>query len=204
MSEGYSEPFQTSKMERSAKIIKGFQPLTMLAKTSILDVWLVSECIFAYISFFNRNARKQGTEKLYVITSFGRHSTDQSAFILTSFLGVLFTSYLTSCFTSTYLLVWFPVCYVYFLGWSLALYSYQDYKRVRYQDHMRDEIQVIKKCLSWGCYRKQKIDLHGEQKHVYIQQYIYNIILSLLKDKNYNQCLITDIFVLISLWTLEK
>ena len=42
-SEAYSEPYQLSKMERFAKIINGFQPLTIFAKQSILDVWQDSE-----------------------------------------------------------------------------------------------------------------------------------------------------------------
>ena len=35
----YSESFETSKMELFAKIVSDFQPLTILAKSSILDVW---------------------------------------------------------------------------------------------------------------------------------------------------------------------
>ena len=38
MSEVYSEPNQTSEMELSAKIVNGFQPLTIFAESSILDV----------------------------------------------------------------------------------------------------------------------------------------------------------------------
>ena len=37
--EAYSEPCQTSKMERSAKIVNGLKALTTLAKRFILDVW---------------------------------------------------------------------------------------------------------------------------------------------------------------------
>ena len=36
--EAHSEPSQTPKMELFTKIIKVFQPLTMLAKSSIIDV----------------------------------------------------------------------------------------------------------------------------------------------------------------------
>ena len=36
--EVYPEPYQTSKMELLAKIVNGFQPLTIFAKSSILDV----------------------------------------------------------------------------------------------------------------------------------------------------------------------
>ena len=39
----YSEPIQTSKMKFLAKIVNTFQPLTISAKSSILDVRLGSE-----------------------------------------------------------------------------------------------------------------------------------------------------------------
>ena len=39
----YSKPSQTSKMERFAKKIDGFYPLTISAKHSILEIWLGSE-----------------------------------------------------------------------------------------------------------------------------------------------------------------
>ena len=39
----YSEPYQTSKMDRLAKIVYGFYPLTIFAKRSILDIWKGSE-----------------------------------------------------------------------------------------------------------------------------------------------------------------
>ena len=39
----YSEHCQTSKMERFENIIEGFEPLTVFAKRSILDVWQGSE-----------------------------------------------------------------------------------------------------------------------------------------------------------------
>ena len=42
--EGYSKPNQTSKMYLMAKTFNGFLPLTIFAKSSILDVWLGSEC----------------------------------------------------------------------------------------------------------------------------------------------------------------
>ena len=42
-SEAYSEPSLISKMELFAKIVKGFQPLSIFAKNSILDVPLGSE-----------------------------------------------------------------------------------------------------------------------------------------------------------------
>ena len=42
-SESYSEPIQTSKMELFGKIVNGFSPLTIFAKSYILDVWLGSE-----------------------------------------------------------------------------------------------------------------------------------------------------------------
>ena len=57
MPEAYSEPCQTSKMERFAKIfngwkpfaekVKGWRPSTIFAKISILDAWYGSEYIFA-------------------------------------------------------------------------------------------------------------------------------------------------------------
>ena len=37
------EPFQTSKMERFAKIVNGQKPLTIFAKRSTLDVCQVSQ-----------------------------------------------------------------------------------------------------------------------------------------------------------------
>ena len=36
--DAYSEPFQTSKMERFGKIVNNLQPLTIFAKRSILDI----------------------------------------------------------------------------------------------------------------------------------------------------------------------
>ena len=42
----YSEPSQTSKIEPFAKIVYGFQLLTIFAKRSILDFWLGSEYAF--------------------------------------------------------------------------------------------------------------------------------------------------------------
>ena len=38
LTEVYSEPCHTSKMEHFAKIVNGFQPLTILVKGSVLDV----------------------------------------------------------------------------------------------------------------------------------------------------------------------
>ena len=38
-SDPYSEPCQTSKMKRFAKIVKGFYPLPISTKRSILAVW---------------------------------------------------------------------------------------------------------------------------------------------------------------------
>ena len=42
-SEAYSEPCQTSKMERFVKIVNGYNPLILLANHSILDVWQAFE-----------------------------------------------------------------------------------------------------------------------------------------------------------------
>ena len=39
MSEVYSEPCRASMMELCAKVINGFQTLTILAKDSIIDDW---------------------------------------------------------------------------------------------------------------------------------------------------------------------
>ena len=41
--EAYSEPSGTSKMEFFAKIVNGWKPLTIFAKSSILDIRLGSE-----------------------------------------------------------------------------------------------------------------------------------------------------------------
>ena len=41
MSEAYSEPCQTSKMELFATIVKSFQPISIFSKNSILDIWQV-------------------------------------------------------------------------------------------------------------------------------------------------------------------
>ena len=49
MSEAYSEPCLRSKMELFAKIVNSFQPVTIFAKSSILDIWLGSE----YTKFMN-------------------------------------------------------------------------------------------------------------------------------------------------------
>ena len=38
LTEAYSDPCQTSKMENFAKIVDGFQPLPIFAKRSIIDV----------------------------------------------------------------------------------------------------------------------------------------------------------------------
>ena len=42
--EAYSESCQTSKMERFAKIVNSFKPLTIFAKCPILGDWQSSEC----------------------------------------------------------------------------------------------------------------------------------------------------------------
>ena len=47
-SEVYSETCQTSKIERFAKIVHGFDPLTIFKKFSILDVWQGSEYVFVF------------------------------------------------------------------------------------------------------------------------------------------------------------
>ena len=41
--EAYSKVSQTSKMKLCAKIINGFQPLTIFIKGSIIDAWLISK-----------------------------------------------------------------------------------------------------------------------------------------------------------------
>ena len=40
--EAYSKPNRMSKMEAFAKILNCFQPLSVLAKSFILDVWMAS------------------------------------------------------------------------------------------------------------------------------------------------------------------
>ena len=47
--DAYSEPFQTSKMERFGKIVNNLQPLTIFAKRSILDIW--EGCEYAYFIY---------------------------------------------------------------------------------------------------------------------------------------------------------
>ena len=51
-SEAYSEHCQTFKMERSEKIVEGFEPLTIFTKRSILDVWQCSEYVFTADTYF--------------------------------------------------------------------------------------------------------------------------------------------------------
>ena len=43
-SEAYLQPSQTSKMEFLEKVVCGFYPSTISVKSTILDVWLGSEC----------------------------------------------------------------------------------------------------------------------------------------------------------------
>ena len=42
--EAYPEPSKTSKMELFVKIVNDFYPLTIFAKSFILDIWLGSVC----------------------------------------------------------------------------------------------------------------------------------------------------------------
>ena len=44
--EVYLEPCHTSKMDRFAKIVNSYKPLTIFAKRSILDIWQGSEYIY--------------------------------------------------------------------------------------------------------------------------------------------------------------
>ena len=44
-----SEPSQTSKKERFGKIVIGFHPITIFAKSSIVDVGQLSEYAPAYL-----------------------------------------------------------------------------------------------------------------------------------------------------------
>ena len=41
---------QRSTTELFVKLVKGSQQLTIFAKSSILDVWVGSECVFAVVS----------------------------------------------------------------------------------------------------------------------------------------------------------
>ena len=50
----YSEPYQTSKMELFAKIVNDFQPLTIFAKSSVVDVWQGSLAIFTGSNWFQK------------------------------------------------------------------------------------------------------------------------------------------------------
>ena len=52
--EAYSEPNRTSKMELFAKLVKGFQQLNFFAQSSILDIWLGSECSSIFHNFRQR------------------------------------------------------------------------------------------------------------------------------------------------------
>ena len=54
----YSEPSQTSKMKLFAEIINGFQLLSALGKSSILDIRLVSEYTFAFNKIIQSPKRK--------------------------------------------------------------------------------------------------------------------------------------------------
>ena len=45
----YSEPCETSKMERFVKIVNNFKPLTIFGKRSILDIW--EDCEYAYVIY---------------------------------------------------------------------------------------------------------------------------------------------------------
>ena len=46
ITEAYSEPYQTSKMEWTSKIVNGYGQFTIFAKSFILEVWQVSEYAF--------------------------------------------------------------------------------------------------------------------------------------------------------------
>ena len=41
----YLETYQTSKMKLFAQVVKDFKPLTILTKSTSLDVWEGPECI---------------------------------------------------------------------------------------------------------------------------------------------------------------
>ena len=51
-SEAFSEPSPISKLKLSAKVVNGFQPLTIFAKSSISDVWMGCECSSATLLFY--------------------------------------------------------------------------------------------------------------------------------------------------------
>ena len=53
VSEVYSECSQTSKIVFFEKIVNGFQPLIIFAKSSTLDLWIGSECLSFSSSFAN-------------------------------------------------------------------------------------------------------------------------------------------------------
>ena len=52
LSEAYSEHIHASKIERFAKIDKGWIPLTVFTKCSVLDAWLGSEYVSDYSVVF--------------------------------------------------------------------------------------------------------------------------------------------------------
>ena len=52
LSEAYSEHIHASKIERFAKIDKGWIALTAFTKRSVLDVWLGSEYVSDYSGVF--------------------------------------------------------------------------------------------------------------------------------------------------------
>ena len=43
LTERYSEPYQTSKMELFVKVAIGWKPLIILTKNSVIDVWQACE-----------------------------------------------------------------------------------------------------------------------------------------------------------------
>ena len=49
--EAYSEPCRKSKLKLFTEIVNGLQPLTIVAKSSVLDIWQGSECAFSILNW---------------------------------------------------------------------------------------------------------------------------------------------------------
>ena len=79
LSEAYSEPSQTFKMERFSKMVNGWILLTFFAKNFILDVWLGSEHVSDYPGIFSIivkwNYHAQPSKHLFNVISVHQEKT---------------------------------------------------------------------------------------------------------------------------------
>ena len=50
IAEAHSEPFETTKIERFAKIFDSYRPLTVFTKRSILDLWQAYASVLQYLT----------------------------------------------------------------------------------------------------------------------------------------------------------